>query len=350
MEEKEVLKGLEKISQKTGACPDMVQGGGGNTSAKLNERIMAIKASGYKLSQITVDNGYVKVNYKNLLDYFENVDTSEDKDFEKECSEIALKNVVSEEKLKPSVETGFHSLLKRYVLHSHSVYANIINCVENGEEVIKDIFAGEKYNPLPVRYTHPGFDLTLEMKRKIEKFKDQYEIEPEVIFLENHGLIITHDKGDSALAINEEVNSKIKDYLGIKESYPEVGVEKIDIETYHSTTEYLQNYFQNSNIDQEFFNDILYPDQIVYLEDSVSINGKDSRINIDTDTGEIVYKAKYNEAKTIDETLTSFIYIRDYIEDSDLTLKTMPQKYIDLIKVMRAESHRKKVMRDMEKE
>ena len=40
------------------------------------------------------------------------------------------------EPLRPSVEAGFHSLLKKYVLHSHCVWVNIAACAEGGQEVI----------------------------------------------------------------------------------------------------------------------------------------------------------------------------------------------------------------------
>ncbi|NMA66786.1 MAG: class II aldolase/adducin family protein, partial [Clostridiaceae bacterium] len=56
-------KELEAISQYAGKRIDYVQGGGGNTSVKLNDEFMAVKASGYKLSQITENEGYVVVNY-----------------------------------------------------------------------------------------------------------------------------------------------------------------------------------------------------------------------------------------------------------------------------------------------
>lgn len=350
MSEEDILAGLEKISQTVGKYPDMVQGGGGNTSAKLNDEIMAIKASGYKLTQITKNEGYVKVNYQNLLDYFKNVDTTREIDFEKESSQKALENVVSEEKLKPSVETGFHSFLKRYVIHTHSCYANILCCSEEGKDLVGEIFAETDYNPLWIKYTHPGFDLTIEMKERIKDYRKKWGREPEVLFLENHGLIITHEDADTGLQINKEINAMIKDYLEIYDSYPEVGIEKISAEAYRSNTEYLQDYFRKHEVKEEFFNQVLYPDQLVYLENSVSINDDESRINIDTNSGEIIYNAKYNEAKTIDETMTAFIYIREYIENNDLTLKTMPQKYVDLIKNMQAENHRKKVMKDMEEE
>ena len=55
------LKELARISQEVGKHPDFVQGGGGNTSAKLDDRYMAVKASGYRLDQVTEQDGYVIV-------------------------------------------------------------------------------------------------------------------------------------------------------------------------------------------------------------------------------------------------------------------------------------------------
>ena len=347
MSEKEVLKGLEKISQAVGDSPDMVQGGGGNTSAKIDDQVLAIKASGFKLTQITEDDGFVKVNYRNLLDYYDNVDTSENKDFEEESTEVVMNNVVSEEKLKPSIETGFHSLLKKYVIHTHSVYANIICCSENGEELMEDIFSDENYKPLWVRYTHPGFDLTLEMKKRVDQYVYQEGGIPEVIFLENHGLIVNKDDAEDCIDFNTEVNNKIKTFFNITENYPETGIEKLDDGRYKTKTEYLIDFFKDSNISLDYFDNILYPDQLVYLEDSISIDENESKTSINTDTGEVNFNADYNEALTIDETLTAYVYIMNKIKENNIKLQTMTQKYIDLIKNMQGEKHRKKVMKEM---
>jgi rhamnose utilization protein RhaD (predicted bifunctional aldolase and dehydrogenase) len=47
------LRDFARVSQKIGARSDYVQGGGGNTSVKLGGGLMAIKASGYRLCDIT---------------------------------------------------------------------------------------------------------------------------------------------------------------------------------------------------------------------------------------------------------------------------------------------------------
>jgi rhamnose utilization protein RhaD (predicted bifunctional aldolase and dehydrogenase) len=49
---KEMLKNLEYISKEVGLPIEYTQGGGGNTSVKLDNELMAVKASGFKLKQI----------------------------------------------------------------------------------------------------------------------------------------------------------------------------------------------------------------------------------------------------------------------------------------------------------
>ena len=51
------------------------------------------------------------VNYKNIRDYHQNVDLSQNRDYEKESGEFVRANIVSMDGLKqlrPSVEAGFH--------------------------------------------------------------------------------------------------------------------------------------------------------------------------------------------------------------------------------------------------
>lgn len=195
MFEKELYE-LEIISKGVGNLPEYVQGGGGNTSVKLNDELMAVKASGIKLRQITPKEGYVVINYKNITEYYENVDLSSKTDFEKESVEIAKSNVVEMEGLKvlrPSVEAGFHSIMKKYVLHTHPVYANMLCCNFNGKSMVEDIFGDKKYKCIWIPYINPGFSLTLKIKEEIEKCLDEIGVFPEVIFMENHGLVVTTD-------------------------------------------------------------------------------------------------------------------------------------------------------------
>ena len=64
---------MYKISAYAGQ-PAYVQGGGGNTSVKFDGRLMAIKASGYTLGEITEEKGYVTVDYEMIRRYYDAVD------------------------------------------------------------------------------------------------------------------------------------------------------------------------------------------------------------------------------------------------------------------------------------
>ena len=124
-----------RMSVTAGSRPDYVQGGGGNTSCKLDDRQMAIKASGFRLDQIRVDQAYAVLDYQNLRDFYGRSDPAGFADVEKEGSAQARSAIISIDglpQLRPSVEVGFHSLLDTYVMHTHPVYANLVTCCAEG--------------------------------------------------------------------------------------------------------------------------------------------------------------------------------------------------------------------------
>ena len=347
------LKQLEYISKAVGNLPEYVQGGGGNTSVKLNDELMAVKASGFKLKHITPSEGYVVINYKNIKNYYENVDLSADTDFEKESVDFAKANVVSFEGLKvlrPSVEAGFHSIMKKYVVHTHPVYANIICCSENGLDLVKKIFRDKVYKCIWIPYINPGFCLTLKIKDEIEKCIKNTGAYPEVIFMENHGLVVTTDICERSIELHSEVNNAIKEYLNITHTFPEISLEEIDNSVCKSNTKYLIDFFKRSKIDSGYFNRIsLYPDQLVYLNKNISIDGAENKLNVNTSTGELVYKTNFFEALTIEETLLGYLYVVNGIEKSGLKLKTMSEKDIDFINNWESEAYRKSLVKDLRK-
>ena len=64
------LRDFARVSQKIGARSDYVQGGGGNTSVKLGGGLMAIKASGYRLCDITPQAAYAVLDYEALRAFY----------------------------------------------------------------------------------------------------------------------------------------------------------------------------------------------------------------------------------------------------------------------------------------
>ncbi|HZJ57661.1 MAG TPA: class II aldolase/adducin family protein [Clostridia bacterium] len=341
------LKELERISQDVGGHPDLVQGGGGNTSAKLGDRFMAVKASGYRLDQVTELDGYVIVDYQRVRDYYKDVDRSRDVDFERESAGFMKECVLKERNpkdLRPSIETGFHSFMDKYVIHTHSVYANILCCSKEGKDVAESIF-GDGFKMLWVPYTDPGFELTIALNDSIRQYEKEKGYTPNIVFMENHGLIVSAGDAEECLRLHEKVNAAIIDYFNLGAIYPEIEIEDIGERGYRSKTSYLQDTLKKRAVGSRLFKEvILYPDQLVYLGDNVSFEGT-GKVNVDPDTGEVVYRTNEVEAVTIDETFTAYIYVVDKINELGLTLQTMTEEGISFIRNMEGERYRKSLLK-----
>lgn len=347
-----ILKNLEYVSKAAGTPVEYTQGGGGNTSAKLSDELMAVKASGCKLKQITPKEGYVVVDYKAIKGFFENVDLEQDRDYEKESTEFVKGSVVEIEglkKLRPSVEAGFHSFLKKYVIHTHSVYANMVCCTHNGSETLGKIFGGSGIITAWIPYINPGFCLSLKIAEAVKHGEKSGNF-PEAIFMENHGLIVSSDDPEKCVELHEKVNRIVKEYLGIKEAFPIIELFSVDDNTFISKTEYIVDFFKTNKINEGFFDGIvLYPDQLVYLNGSISVDGMDKKLNINSKTGVIVYKTNFSEAQTIEETLLAYLYVLNGIKKSGLQLKTMSDKEINFIKNWESEAYRKSLVKELGK-
>ena len=110
----EILSEYSRMSKASGGRSDYVQGGGGNTSAKLDGSLMAIKASGFCLKDIEPDSAYAVVDYAALRRFYGGHEPGDFEDVERAGSaeaKAATLAVEGLEALRPSVEAGFHSLL-----------------------------------------------------------------------------------------------------------------------------------------------------------------------------------------------------------------------------------------------
>lgn len=341
------LKELKLISQGIGIHPDLVQGGGGNTSAKLDDTYMAVKASGYRLDQVTEDDGYVIVDYQRIRDYFRNVDINRDVDFEKESAGF-MRQCVLEDKnpknLRPSIETGFHSFMGKYVIHTHSVYANILCCSKEGEGIAQKIFE-DGFPILWVSYENPGFDLTIELNKAIYEYIEEKGQNPEIIFMENHGAIVSGENAQVCLDLHERVNDAISSYFDLDKAYPKIEIDRIEDGRYESLTQYIRDATKDGRIEPSLFEDIiLYPDQLVYLGNNISFEGQ-GKVNIYPGSGKVVYATNEAEALTIDETLTAYIYLIEEIKRLGLTIQTMSEEAILFIENMEGEKYRKSLLK-----
>ena len=206
-----------------------------------------IKSSWYKISKINKNKAISKIDIKGFFVDYKNIsDISEDI-----LSTIIEKNNLSDK--KASLETWFHLLLSKYVIHSHNIYANILTCSKEWESILKDIFWDECQF---IDYASPWLFLF----KKIEKQKGYKKN----IFLKNHW-IISHSDWSFEDAYNniKMIDCKIKSYFDIgnfnlkkklkdisKYLFPDMFVLKNDIENYsvHSfIEEQIKKFWLNPN-------------------------------------------------------------------------------------------------------
>lgn len=340
------LKQFADMSQAIGSRADYAQGGGGNTSVKLNDELMAVKASGYKLKDMRTDDGFVVIKYKEIKKYYDEVDLNSDIDFYKDSTAFVKANTVTlpglKEGMRASVEAGFHSLLYKYVIHTHSVYSNLLCCTMEGKAIADKLFNGSEYGYAWVPYITPGFDLTLGIKHIL----DDREVMPKIIFMESHGILVSSDDYNECISLHEYVSDTILKELDLPNEFTNVSIEKTGEDTFVSKSEILKNYFKCTGRSAGWFEaNILYPDQAAYLSGNVADGSTGNKINVNGNTGEIIYRTNYKEALTMEESIAALAYIDINARAKEMTPVPMKQEDIDFIKNWEGVKYRKTLLK-----
>ena len=106
---------------------------------------------------------------------------------------------------KPSIETGFHALLNTVVIHTHSVYANILNMSVEGHALGRKMFPEAEFIP----YRSPGPQLCSAINERARASG------PQIFFMQNHGLAVAHAGAQGALDLNDRVNDTLRRGLSL---------------------------------------------------------------------------------------------------------------------------------------
>ena len=203
------IKDFVEISKYAGERFDLVQAGGGNSSVKYDNDEMIIKASGFLLSDVKVDSGYSKVITSKIGNIVKNetIVTETDKRKRESLAATLVQEATIDRTNRPSIETLLHSFLYKYTLHTHPVVVNMIVIQKEYKEILSSIFKDEDIALVP--YKTPGVELALELKKTLQSF----EVIPNIIFLQNHGLIVTSSDKQDIKRLTEQVLEKIENYL-----------------------------------------------------------------------------------------------------------------------------------------
>jgi rhamnose utilization protein RhaD (predicted bifunctional aldolase and dehydrogenase) len=203
------LQDLIRVSRLFGANPAYVIAGGGNTSYKNEEKIW-IKASGTSLATID-ESGFVSLSREKLKGIATRQYSTDPLLRENEVKADLHDAIVYPKELRPSVETSLHEVIGyRYVVHTHPTKVNGVMCALNAEENCKMLF-GE--NALFIPYTDPGYVLFKVVADGIRNFTEKQGREPQLIFLENHGVFVGADTTAEIEIIYKEVMAIIENRL-----------------------------------------------------------------------------------------------------------------------------------------
>ncbi len=343
------LQEFSRVSKSAGARADYVQGGGGNTSVKLADGLMAIKASGFCLKDIEPDKAYAVLDGAALRDFYLNHEPSDLSDVEKEGSAMAkscVKTIDGLAALRPSVEAGFHSILKTYVVHTHSVYANLACCALNCKEIAAKAFEGADYSWGWVPYTDPGANLTFAIRDELRRVEKETGKIPSIILMQNHGIIAHDDDGQKALNIHADANARLAAAFGITgDSFPSVTIANRGDGIYVCTTPYLQNALASGKYTEKLLlEQPLYPDQMVFLIGSFSMNNDtvdEGQCVADSNSGEVLMAMDAAKAQVMAETLTAVCFVMEHIQAAGHPLSTMGEAAKHFIANWESEKYRK---------
>ena len=182
------IEDLIEVSQFYGKDNRFVIAGGGNTSYKNNEKLW-VKASGSALATITED-GFAVLDREKLAVLSTRQYSSDTTEREAQVKDDLAAACLTKGK-RPSVETSMHNVIGyAFVVHLHPTAVNGLMCSANAETDLQKLF-GEK--ALFVPYTDPGYTLFKKVEDNIKAFRDRFGEEPQVIWLQNHGIFVAAD-------------------------------------------------------------------------------------------------------------------------------------------------------------
>jgi rhamnose utilization protein RhaD (predicted bifunctional aldolase and dehydrogenase) len=207
----------------------------GNTSQRLAEDQLAVKATGRSLRHASAED-FVVVSLSRLSDI---VDDSEagDADVARYFAEVE-----TEQGMRPSVEALLHVVCvadagATTVAHTHPESVNALLCSDRAE-----VLAGPPVFPdqvvvmgrrgLLIPYADPGVVLAREVRARLAEHAREWGM-PRVIYLRNHGLVVLGSSAVQALQLTEMADKVSRVLaatlaLGIVVPMTDESVERID--------------------------------------------------------------------------------------------------------------------------
>ena len=290
---------------------------------------------------------------------------------EQEVKEDLHNAILFPEGKRPSVEASMHEIIRyAFIMHTHPTLVNGVLCANNSKEIINDLFGDEV---VYVPYTDPGYILFKEVDMALQKYRSEKGKEPQIIFLENHGVFVgaetTEEINQIYSEIESKLNQKVKQYpqstQNQKETIPE------DINKSIESCEELQNMvtvFDSSDLTKAFIKSEssfervkipFTPDNIVYckskylfvsdcsnLKEQVSDfkmnSGYNPKVIIFEGIGIVAAEESLKSAQIVMDVFKDMMKV-SYLSESFGGPRPMTAKQIDFIDNWEVENYRRKM-------
>ena len=198
------IQKLIDISRKYGADSRFVIAGGGNTSYKTADRLW-VKASGHALATIGED-GFAVLDRSRLNPMGEKEYSADVAEREAQVKEDLAAACITKDR-RPSVETSLHNCMGfAYVVHLHPTLVNGLMCSHEAAQTCTGLFPDALY----IEYTDPGYTLFKKVYERIKAYKAIRGREPQVIFLQNHGVFVAADTTEEIDRIYADMMARLE--------------------------------------------------------------------------------------------------------------------------------------------
>ncbi len=347
MQENNTISELIKLTGQFADRPDQVQGPGGNVSVKSDDGTMYIKASGFRFEELSDENGISVVNASAISNYFHHVIPSDKSEEEKKMLDVIASNILQKDDgtlyPKPSMETGFHAVLGKYVVHTHSVWSNLINCAANSEELTEALRTASGLNIASIPFVSPGFGLSYLVTAALKLAEEQGRPGPEVFLLANHGIIAHADNAKRVADLLNLTDKCIRDITGTDDTYPSCDIVKKGDDVWYPQAGFISEMINLYGCKSGFFDNVMFPDQTVFFKGQIS-DQADTVLKINIGETQVFYACGEREAKSVNETLTAYLFLYHNLIKKGIKPNYIIQSDIDYIISMDMEKYRKGLM------
>ena len=292
-----------------------VQGPGGNTSVK-NEGTMLIKASGFTFKDVTNGTGLTWINPNPIIE--ELAENYNNNSLESPTAQVQ-KSIP--EGLRPSMEFEFHAALDTYVLHTHSIYVNVITCSQECSSLLAAIFPNTDYILVP--YIMPGRPLASYIYKTVKNGN-----KAKIYFLKNHGIIVHGETIAEVISTYHLIQERIINFLNLNTIFMEDvenGIHKMPME----------------NVS----NHILVPDQSIFFRNKTSDTNRSADIFFDLNAEKIQINGSPKFIETAKDLLKMVYYITNNHQRLSLTSEFISERELQTLHKLSSEKYRVSILK-----